>query len=232
MTCIALNMPNDTIDLIKPFFPTSRCESQFLTPINTLTKVVQWNPALRPPLVITATFFGRLVFQTFFFSLKRFQTRISFQLLLRCLLAQFGGRWFVIVGVFFFLAKMSLSHYKNLTNTGSRAWKSFGMRTQGTDHSSVEVPACKVWLFRQQRRATWLFCNIAAERVKKRCCVCYHPPVLQQMGLLQVVKSYCKKERVLVLFTTISVHVACFTGPRQTCFKESDLTPVYGVTPA
>ena len=68
MTCIALNMPNDTIDQIKPFFPTStgRCESQFLTSINTLSKVVQWNPALWPPLwyghlVITATFFVRLV---------------------------------------------------------------------------------------------------------------------------------------------------------------------------
>ena len=34
-------------------------------------------------------------------------------------------------------------------------------------------------------------------------------PVLQQIRLLQVVKSCCEKERVVVLFTTKSVHVAC-----------------------
>ena len=32
-------------------------------------------------------------------------------------------------------------------------------------------------------------------------------------------------------FTTKSVHVARLTGPRQTCFATSDLTPVYCVTP-
>ena len=33
-------------------------------------------------------------------------------------------------------------------------------------------------------------------------------------------------------FATKSVHVARFTGPRQTCFATSDVTPVYGVSPA
>ena len=191
---------------------------------------------VKPGLTATSRYYGHFFwppgFPDLFFLFKTIPNQNLFSVIVQMSFGTIWWKMIVIVGVFFFLAKMSLSHYKNLTNTGSRAWKSFGMRTQGTDHSSVEVPACKVWLFRQQRRATWLFCNIAAERVKKRCCVCYHPPVLQQMGLLQVVKSYCKKERVLVLFTTISVHVACFTGPRQTCFKESDLTPVYGVTPA
>ena len=34
------------------------------------------------------------------------------------------------------------------------------------------------------------------------------------------------------IFATKSVHVARFTDPRQTCFAASDVTPVYGVTPA
>ena len=33
-------------------------------------------------------------------------------------------------------------------------------------------------------------------------------------------------------FATKSVHVVHFTGPSQSCFVASDITPVYGVTPA
>ena len=44
--------------------------------------------------------------------------------------------------------------------------------------------------------------------------------------LLKVESSstYCNK--------SVSVHVAPFTGRRQTCFAQSDVNPVYGVTPA
>ena len=56
------------------------------------------------------------------------------------------------------------------------------------------------------------------------------PPVLQQIRLLQFAKSCCRKYRVVLLFA--SVYVARFTGPRQTCFAASNVTPLYGVTPA
>ena len=57
-------------------------------------------------------------------------------------------------------------------------------------------------------------------------------PVSQQVRLLQVAKSCRTKQRVVLLFGTKSVHVARFTDPRQTCLAESDVNPVYDVTPA
>ena len=50
----------------------------------------------------------------------------------------------------------------------------------------------------------------------------------------QVAKMCCRKclQRVVLLFGTKSVHDARFTCPRQTCCAASDVTPVYGVTPA
>ena len=57
-------------------------------------------------------------------------------------------------------------------------------------------------------------------------------PVLQQIRLLQVAKTCCRKKRVVLLFAANSAHVARFTCPRQTCFAASNVTPLYGVTPA
>ena len=57
-------------------------------------------------------------------------------------------------------------------------------------------------------------------------------PILQQIRLLQVAKSYCRKWTVVPLFATNSVHVAHSTCPRQTCFAASHLILVYSVTPA
>ena len=42
--------------------------------------------------------------------------------------------------------------------------------------------------------------------------------VLQQIRSLQVAKICCKNVRVFLLFATKYVHVARFTGSRQTCF--------------
>jgi len=52
----------------------------------------------------------------------------------------------------------------------------------------------------------------------------------------QVVVAGCEKLLQKVesssTFSTKSAHVAHFTGPRQTRFAASDVTPVYGTTPA
>ena len=49
----------------------------------------------------------------------------------------------------------------------------------------------------------------------------------------QVVAGFKKMlQKVESNSATKSVQVARFTGPRQTCFPTSDVTPVYGVTPA
>ena len=80
-----------------------------------------------------------------------------------------------------------------------------------------------------------LFTNIASKRVSQVRFAFYHTrikPVLQQIRLLHVAKSCCRKLRVVILFATNCVHVARFTGPRQTCFAKSDVTPVHGATPA
>ena len=45
-------------------------------------------------------------------------------------------------------------------------------------------------------------------------------PALQQIKLLQVAKICYRKYRVVLLFATKSVHVARFTGPRQTCLQQ------------
>lgn len=58
-----------------------------------------------------------------------------------------------------------------------------------------------------------------------------HKPVQQQIRLLHVTKSCCRKWRVVIPFATECVHVARFTGPRQTCFPISDVTPVHGALP-
>lgn len=79
-----------------------------------------------------------------------------------------------------------------------------------------------------------LFSNIASKRVSQVCFAFYHTrikPVLHQIRLLHVAKSCCRKLRVVILFATNCVHVARFTGPRQTCFAISDVTPVHGATP-
>ena len=56
--------------------------------------------------------------------------------------------------------------------------------------------------------------------------------VLQQIRLLQVAKSCCREQKVVLLFVTKSGNVARFIDPRQSFLAASDLTPVYGVTPA
>ena len=38
--------------------------------------------------------------------------------------------------------------------------------------------------------------------------------------------------RAVLLFATKSERVERFTGPKQTCFATSDVTPISGVTPA
>lgn len=80
-----------------------------------------------------------------------------------------------------------------------------------------------------------LFSNIASKRVSQVCFAFYHTrikPVLHQIRLLHVAKSCCRKLRVVILFATNCVHVARFTGLRQTGFAISDVTPVHGATPA
>lgn len=39
-------------------------------------------------------------------------------------------------------------------------------------------------------------------------------------------RNCCRDWRVVLIFATKSVHVGHFTGPRQTCFAWSDVTPV------
>ena len=78
-----------------------------------------------------------------------------------------------------------------------------------------------------------LFNNIASKRVSQVRFAFYHTrikPVLHQIRLLHVAKSCCRKLRVVTLFATNCVHVARFTGLRQTCFAISDVTPVHGAT--
>ena len=50
--------------------------------------------------------------------------------------------------------------------------------------------------------------------------------------IVAVSKCCCRKHRAVLLFETKYVHVARFTGPRQTCFAVTEVTPMYGVTPA
>lgn len=53
--------------------------------------------------------------------------------------------------------------------------------------------------------------------------------------VVQFAKSCCRNQREKILFARKSVicnHVARFTGPRQTFFAASGLTPAYGVFPA
>ena len=72
-----------------------------------------------------------------------------------------------------------------------------------------------------------------AKRVEKRCCTFQRTrikTVLQRIRLLQVAKSCCRKQRVVLLVATNSVHVARFAGPKQTCFAVSDVTPAYDLT--
>ena len=57
-----------------------------------------------------------------------------------------------------------------------------------------------------------------------------HEPVLQHIKLLQDAKSYCRNKRVVVLFATKSVHVACFTElSTANLFAASDVTRSHGV---
>ena len=62
------------------------------------------------------------------------------------------------------------------------------------------------------------------------------PPTNQTYLATNQLAAGCKKllQKVESKFTfvTKSVHVACFTGPRQTCFATSDVPLVHGLTPA
>ena len=95
-----------------------------------------------------------------------------------------------------------------------RAGSRMGLKVRKSGH---QTPTCN------------LFCKIAAKRVEQRCCA--FKPVFQQSSLLQVAKSCCRKQRVVLFLATKSEKVARFTGLRQTCFALSDVVPVYTVTP-
>ena len=69
-----------------------------------------------------------------------------------------------------------------------------------------------------------LFCSIAVERMRVQ--LATFKPVWQQIRLLQAVV------RKFVIESRDWENVAHFSSPRQTCFAASDVTPVYGVTPA
>ena len=91
------------------------------------------------------------------------------------------------------------------------------------------------WAAKTGGKNVTCFSNIASKRVSQVRFAFYHTrikPVLHQIRLLHVAKSCCRKLRVVILFATNCVHVARFTGPRQTCFAKSDVTPVHGATPA
>ena len=69
-----------------------------------------------------------------------------------------------------------------------------------------------------------LFCSIAVERMRVQ--LATFKPAWQQIRLLQAVV------RKFVIESRDWENVARFSSPRQTCFAASDVTPVYGVTPA
>ena len=71
--------------------------------------------------------------------------------------------------------------------------------------------------------------NKNVQLVLQKLCFAFYQP---HSNLLQVAKSCCRKKGVVLLFATKSVHVARFTGPRQTCFAASYATPAYGATRA
>ena len=125
------------------------------------------------------------------------------------------------------------SHGQLETTSTTDSWSSRRRsKNQNTNKIKVEV---KVWENGQQNvqlvfqhcfKTSWI-------AISSR--VFYHPRiklVTQQISLLQVAKSCCRGEEEVLIFATKPVHVARFTGPRQTCFAASDVNYEYDITPA
>ena len=98
----------------------------------------------------------------------------------------------------------------------------------------VCVFTCELRYGKMGRKKCILFCDISAKRVEQRFCLFYHPS-----SNLYCNKSGCYRLRKVVpegreqFYFCNKISTCCaFTDPRQTCFAASDVTPVYGVTPA
>ena len=122
------------------------------------------------------------------------------------------------------------------------SWKQHPLLTRDPpeDVLRIKIPKKLTWNSRYGKTG-----NKNVQLVFQHCCktswiaissrVFYHPRiklVTQQISLLQVAKSCCRGEEEVLIFATKPVHVARFTGPRQTCFAASDVNYVYGITPA
>ena len=92
-------------------------------------------------------------------------------------------------------------HYKDLAETGNRARK-----VSGTQGRMTQTPFFDMKQNGQQKTCN-LFCNIAARLVEKRVLPPTVKPVFQQFRLMQVAKSCCRKQRVVLFLATKSVHV-------------------------
>ena len=92
-------------------------------------------------------------------------------------------------------------HYKDLPETGNRARK-----VSGTQGRMTQTPFFDMKQNGQQKTCN-LFCNIAARLVEKRVLPPTFKPVFQQFRLMQVAKSCCRKQRVVLFLATKSVHV-------------------------
>ena len=83
-----------------------------------------------------------------------------------------------------------------------------------------------VSVLKRARRTRNLFSDIATKWVEQRCCACYHPrikPVPErtrnERGSRRLGKVVAEgRDYVHFLQQTLHVHVARFTGSRQTCF--------------
>ena len=89
-------------------------------------------------------------------------------------------------------------------------------------------------MFNQVQLVLQNCCNTSSKAVSRRVL----PPMNHQTCLAtnRVVAgcgNLLQEGKIVVLFfATKFVHVVGFTGPLQTCFAASDLTPLYGLTPA
>ena len=89
-------------------------------------------------------------------------------------------------------------------------------------------------MFNQVQLVLQNCCNTSSKAVSRRVL----PPMNHQTCLAtnRVVAgcgNLLQEGKIVVLFfATKFVHVVRFTGPLQTCFAASDLTPLYGLTPA
>ena len=80
-----------------------------------------------------------------------------------------------------------------------------------------------------------MFCNITAQRIEKRCYAFYLARVQTCMATNQGVggcEYFLQEVESSSAFCDKICTCFAFTGPRQTWFAASDLTPLYGVTPA